>query len=434
MTIFTRVLMIVVFVLVMQDVSADEMGLLLTVGSPNEQQGGGFGGSISKVGDIDGDGNPDFIVNAPGESPFPGPTGAGRVHILSGSDGSSILTLSSPHEQASGHFGTSVSGIGDTNGDGFQDVVVGAAWEYSDSSPNFAGKAYLFCGSTGDLIHEFQSPNEIAAGHFGSSVSGTEDVDGDGCPDILVGAPFETGPGPDHAGLAYIFSGATGTLLRTLQSPNPEQNGFFGSSVSGGGDLDGDGCPDIVVGACHEDPAMSPAQAGRAYVFSGTSGDLLYALLSPNEEENGNFGYAAAGVGDSNGDGLDDIIVGAPHEDPGLAPMGAGRAYIYTPGLLLWGDYQSGQIALTWTPIVPALAYWLYGANNHAYFEPGLTPPYEHRVAILSSGWDSYSIGNGIDEPDSNWTYVLVAVRGADQILAISNRVGEHDFELMTTR
>jgi hypothetical protein len=200
--------------------------------------------------------------------------------------------------------------------------------------------------------------------------------------------------------------------------------------VAGGGDVDGDGCPDVLVGAYQEDPGMSPEDAGRAYVFSGATGGLLYTLRSPNEEVDGDFGFSLASVGDINGDGLQDIIVGAHAEDPGLAPGGAGRVYAYSPAFLLSGTVSGGQLVLSWTPIVPAVAYWFYGANNQAHFAPGLLPPYEHRLAILSGGWNSWSIANGIGDPDSNWTYLLVAVDNAGQELERSNRAGEHDFML----
>jgi hypothetical protein len=92
------------------------------------------------------------------------------------------------------------------------------------------------------------SPNPENIGEFGGSVSGVPDADGDGCSDLLVGAG-EEGGGAEDAGRAYLYSGATGALLRTLQSPNVEINGQFGVSVSGVPDANGDGRGDLLVGA-----------------------------------------------------------------------------------------------------------------------------------------------------------------------------------------
>jgi hypothetical protein len=115
----------------------------------------------------------------------------------------------------------------------------------------------------------FISPNPEQTGGFGLSVSGVEDADGDGRGDLLAGAYYEDG-GAFNAGRVYLFSGATGALLRTLTSPNPEFQGYFGFSVAGVADADGDGRGDLLVGAYSE--AGGATDAGRAYLFpSGTS-------------------------------------------------------------------------------------------------------------------------------------------------------------------
>src|SRR5690606_9663376 len=148
------------------------------------------------------------------------------------------------------------------------------------------GRAYVFSGATGVLLYALVSPNEEDDGRFGGSVAGVPDLDGDGRGDLLVSASGEDpGVSPTSAGRVDDFSGATGALLQTLASPNEEQYGIFGGAVSGTPDLDGDGVGDLLVGAPNEDPGRSPRGAGRAYAFSGSTGALLFELASPNEEE-----------------------------------------------------------------------------------------------------------------------------------------------------
>jgi hypothetical protein len=207
-------------------------------------------------------------------------------------------------------------------------VVVGAGVEDPDNVDD-AGRVYVFSGQTGALTRTLASPNKEVDGRFGWSVSGLGDVDGDGCPDMIVGAPHEDpGASPDSAGRAYVFSGATGAVLSVPISPNETSYGGFGVSVSSAGDWDRDGDLDVVVGAPQEYPGGSPYLAGRAYVFDGQTGEC-WTMCSPNEEYQGAFGFPVSGAGDANGDGRGDVIVGACLEDPGGSPPAAGRAYVF---------------------------------------------------------------------------------------------------------
>ncbi len=182
-----------------------------------------------------------------------------------------------------------------------------------------------------DLIHELASPNEEEFGRFGS-VAEVPDADGDGRGDLLVGAYNETpGLSPSSAGRAYLFSGATGALLFELASPNPEAGGRFGGSVAGVPDVDGDGRADLLVGAYHEDPGTSPSNAGRAYLFSGTGIPTQTQLIGAPEKGDA-FGAALA-TGDFNGDGRDDLAVGSPGEDLGsIQDAGVVNVIYGTPG------------------------------------------------------------------------------------------------------
>ncbi len=325
---FVAVGALVLTVTVMGGVQAE---VLHTLASPYEEDDGFFGLSVSGAGDVDGDGYADLVVGAPGESTAACPDSAGRVYVFSGQTGDTLCSLLSPTSEDSvetGYFGFSVSGAGDVDMDGFDDVIVGAFAEGPDFSPDSAGRAYVFSGRTGDTLYTLLSPNEEEGGCFGWSVSGVGDVDGDEHADVVVGA-YKENPAivPADGGRAYVFSGATGAVLHTLTSPNEQVLGYFGFSVAGAGDVDDDGYGDVVVGAYKE---VAPWAAGRAYIFSGSTGAVLYTLASPNDDPLGEFGFSVSGAGDVNDDGHDDVVVGAPLEGPGTSPPNQGRAYVFS--------------------------------------------------------------------------------------------------------
>src|SRR5690606_4456150 len=126
-----------------------------------------------------------------------------------------------------GAFGAHVAGIPDLDGDGFGDLAVGAPAEYEDIDIWQSGRVHVYSGATGTLLYSLDSPNPDVQGHFGLAVAGVEDLDGDGRGEILVGAAFENG----WRGNAYLFSGATGELLRTLTSPS-DGIAAFGAAVT----------------------------------------------------------------------------------------------------------------------------------------------------------------------------------------------------------
>lgn len=305
--------------------SGADGSLLLSPASPGEEEGGQFGKAVAGIGDTDGDDEDDVLIGASGES-----GGAGRAYVVYrissfGSGSSLSRTLESPNEVSGGQFGFAVDDVGDVNGDGLSDVVVGAPQEERLTASK-AGRAYLFDGNTKDVLATFESPNPANFGRFGNAVAGIGDVTGDGVPDVLVGAPGE-GAGDD--GRAYVFSGAsqgpTSAAEYVLSSENPVSAGVFGGAVAGlGGSVDDDGIPDVIIGASGE-TVDGDARAGRAHIFSGADGARLQTLQSPNREEGGQFGAAVATVGDGNGDGLPDALIGADGES-----SGAGRAYVFS--------------------------------------------------------------------------------------------------------
>ena len=259
--------------------------LTLTGSSPNAA----FGHDVANLGDVTGDGVDDWAV----AEPWAGGN-QGAAHIYTGAGGTLLNTIA----WSGGNFGFawSVSGVGDLNGDGTPDLLVGA--------PNAGqGAVRVYSPLTGDVIHTLLGGP--GTDRFGRSVNSAGDVDGDGVNDILVGAPNE-GSGPGGPGSAYAFSGASGVLLH--KSDGPGSNTQHGTSVAGVGDVDGDGLSDYVVGG-QLDNSSAP-NGGRVTLHSGANGAVLFTDWGIHAQ--GVLGISSAGVGDVNGDGIPDYAAGAP--------------------------------------------------------------------------------------------------------------------------
>ena len=278
-----------------------------------------LGSSIAGAGDLDGDGLADLIVGVAEADPF-GLPDAGTTLVISGSSGTPLHSL---HGGAMGDkFGKAVANAGDVDGDGVNDLIVGAPMR-NVGVYTWAGSAYVYSGATGLLIHQFDGA--AFGGFFGESVAGAGDVDGDGLADLVVGAWFTDPGGKPEAGSVFVYSGATGNLLHRF-------DGFamgdrLGTSVAGAGDFDGDGSPDVVAGAYRASPFVLPAP-GSAYVFSGTTGALLAQF--DGESNLDWFGYRVGNAGDVNGDGLTDLIVSGKENTLLNGPTYAGTAFVYS--------------------------------------------------------------------------------------------------------
>jgi hypothetical protein len=105
------------------------------------------------------------------------------------------------------------------------------------------------------------------------------------------------------------------------------------------------------------------------------------------------------------------------------------EAVIRVDGIALRGEMAAGAVELSWSPFPATSQYWIYGASNLPWFVPGTVPGYEFRLTVLPSGTTTWSSSNGIGDPNNNWTYLVMAMDGAEQELARSNRVGEEDYE-----
>jgi len=332
----------------------------------NDQNAYDYSGwSVAGAGDVNGDGLDDLIVGAWGSATAAG-TNAGRSYVVFGKTDNSAINLSDIangtggfviNGQSAGDFsGISVAGAGDVNGDGLADLIVGAYG--SDSATTIdTGRSYVVFGKTDSsainlstvaagLGGGFAINDQGANDYSGVSVSGAGDVNGDGLADLIVGA-YQSDPASGvDAGRSYVVFGKTGTAAIDLSTVGSGTSGFVingqsagdasGYSVSGAGDVNGDGLADLIVGAFLGDPA-SLNQAGRSYVVFGQT-DNTAIDLSAVASGTGGFvingqgagdssGLSVAGVGDVNGDGLADLIVGASGSDP-ASGLDAGRSYV----------------------------------------------------------------------------------------------------------
>ncbi len=328
-------------------------------GAPAEELGTG----VELAGDANKDGVPDVVAGAPG---------VGKAYIYSGNDGRVLVTLTA--EAKTDTFGRHVTYAGDVDHDGHDDVLVGAPGNAAAGKD--AGRAYLYSGKDGRRLATWTGERE--GDSFGSTVAGYTrgkvtflmvgapaagpkktgrvyvydglsqkprfilesdatggalgymfmsipgDLDGDGVPDLYATDFANTVKGPS-TGRAYAWSGKTGKNLLTLTGET--QGEGFGIGPGPAGDVDGDGRPDLVIGAWQY--AGAAVSGGRAYLYSGKDGKLLktYTCRIPGDT----FGFDAVGMGDTDGDGTVDLLITSAWS--GIKGNHSGRVLLISSGV-----------------------------------------------------------------------------------------------------
>lgn len=287
-----------------------------------------FGDAVAGGGDFDGDGTPDYAIGAPSADPD-GLSAAGSAYIYSGATHALLHQIDGAF--ASGQLGVAMDFVGniprdDTHGaDTFDDLVVAGPGSSSFANPRVFIVGFEVDASLTPVVVATSVPRNSGDRRFGRSVAGVGDFDGDGVPDVGITAPNSTGFSDffTNRGRAYVYSGATiltsRTKLLSLQGVTGSAQEQFGSSIDGAGNFDGSGANAVVIGGSGANSSAGSIEV-IAYVAGNLAGDRL--LRVDGFASNNSFGRSAAGIGDVNADGFDDVLIGAPGSSTGNFPGG----------------------------------------------------------------------------------------------------------------
>ena len=350
-------------------ISALNLSASTTVKFSGSASGDGAGGDVAALGDVNKDGFADFAIAAPSNDD--GGANAGAVYILYGqSTALADMTLNSTNtveltgQSASDTAGHAVAGAGDVNGDGYDDLLIGA--NGNDVTAGNAGAVYLVYGqasalSDGALNNSTMTRyvGEAGSDNLGIAVGGAGDVNGDGFDDILMGAHGNDG-GASNAGAAYLVYGRSAALAsatvnasQVIKLSGEASNDLTGIDVSGAGDVNADGYSDFVVGSYSNDSNVS--NGGAAYLVYGQATALTSQTLSAatttklsGEAADDAAGFSVASAGDVNNDGYSDVLVGAYLQEAAAADAGA--AYlVYGQSTVIADAILNASTAISFT-------------------------------------------------------------------------------------
>lgn len=294
-----------------------------------------LGASIAVIGDTNGDGIHDFVVGAPDDSYF-APCRAGRAFLVDGASGTTRFTVYG--DVAGNALGSQVAAAGDVNGDAIPDFLTAAPRApYVGTQP---GTVRVHSGADGAVLRAVGPSDPFAP--FGSALAGGSDIDGDAVPDFFVATSLHF-PAGSPVTRVTAFSGATGALLYELTNPIGAAETLELEFV---GDLDGDGRHDLAIGSYGADVAGT--NSGHVLVVSGASGAPI--LNVPGNDSFDWFGYSLASTGDISGDGVPDFAVGAPNDEIGAPSAGSVSLVSGADGARLWtaaGSFPSQRFGVS---------------------------------------------------------------------------------------
>jgi hypothetical protein len=288
-----------------------------------------YGRTVGGPGDVNGDGYDDVVVGAPHWDN--GEHDEGRAYMYLGSaiglETTPVWVTES--NQADSLYGRWVGSTGDVNGDGYDDMAVGA--HFYDGDQLDEGRVFVFYGSATGLstTADWIADGNQVRGWFGRAVSTAGDVNGDGYDDLMVGAPKYDGDFL-NSGATFIFFGSVTGLSPTPDWTTyvDQADAWYGRRLNTAGDVNGDGYSDVVSGAPNYDDG-GLVDSGRTYVFYGsaTGPSTTADWIKLYDQDKGWFGRAVSSAGDVDGDGYDEVLIGAPNY---TAPeFHQGAAYVF---------------------------------------------------------------------------------------------------------